>query len=109
MDDKENRIMKDNMKDKMMNEKMNEKLAEENLDEVSGGLNVMHLKVGGYADNPVAMHPILKDDTDARNVHPVINSNDKPRAKHPIRTDMFGKPVLVDINDADKGNNPTLA
>ena len=101
--------MKDNMKDKIMNEKINEKLAEENLDEVSGGLNVMHLKVGGYADSPVTMHPILKDDTDARNVHPVINGNDKPRATHPIRTDMFGKPVLVDINDADNGNKPTLA
>ena len=105
MDNKENKTMKD----KMMNEKINEKLAEENLEEVSGGLNAMHLKVGGYADNPVVTHPILKDDTDARNVHPVINGNDKPRAKHPIRTDMFGKPVLVDINDAGKGNNPTLA
>lgn len=105
--------MKDKMMNENINEKINEKIAEENLKEVSGGFNAMHLKVGGYADSPIATHPVMTDDIDATNVHPVINGKDKPKATHPLMTGMFGKPVLVDINDADKANgsknNPTLA
>lgn len=96
------------MKDNMINEKLNEKMTEENLEEVSGGLNAMNLKVGGYADRAVVRNTIMNADTESKNVHPVINGNDRPKATHPFKTDMFGKPVLVDINDVDKGSNSTL-
>ena len=99
------------MKDRMIDEKLNEKLNEENLEEVTGGFNTQHLHVGGYADSPAAMHAVMTDDTNFKNVSPIINGNDKPKATHAIKTGMFGKPVLVDLNDEDKANggNPTFA
>ena len=92
------------MKDEKIIESMNTKLNEENLEEVTGGLNNIHTKIGGYADRPSVMHPVLNSDTDASNVHPVINAKDKVVPKHPVMKEMLGSPVLVDTNDADKSN-----
>ena len=92
------------MKDDKIIENMNTKLHEENLEEVTGGLNNMHVKIGGYADGPSVMHPVLNSDTDAANVHPVINAKDKVVPTHPVMKEMLGSPVLVDTNDTDKSN-----
>ena len=101
------------MKEEMMNENRNEKLKEENLEEISGGLNSMHLKVGGYADSPVVEHPVMNDRINASNVHPVINGKEKYTADHPVMKGMLGSPTLIDTNDAGKkdsdGHVGTLA
>lgn len=93
------------MKDEKIREDMNTELNEENLKEISGGLNNMRPKIGGYADRPSVVHPILNDETDAANVNPVMNGNDKPVPTHPVMKGMLGSPVLVDTNDAKKLNN----
>lgn len=89
------------MKDEMINEKINEKMNEDHLEEVSGGLNAMHRKIGGYADRTVT-HTILDSETDASNVHPVMNGKDKPAAVNLAKEGMLGKPILVDTNDLEK-------
>lgn len=90
------------MKDDKIIENMNTNLTEENLEEVTGGLNNMHAKIGGYADGAAVMHPVLDSDTDAANVHPVMNGKDKAVPTHPVLKGMLGSPVLVDTNDVDK-------
>ena len=97
------------MKDEMNNELKN-KVNEENLEEVTGGLNDMHLKVGGYADSPAVVHPVLNSDTDAANVHPIMKGQDKYVPTHPVMKGKLGQPVLIDTNSADNnGNHGTLA
>ena len=93
------------MKDEKIDEIISTELTEENLEEVSGGLNNMHAKIGGYADGPSVMHPVLNSDTDAANVHPVINAKDKVVPTHPVMKEMLGSPVLVDTNDIDKSDS----
>lgn len=97
------------MKNEMNNEIMN-KVNEENLEDVSGGLNGLHLKVGGYADSPIVEHPVLNSKTDAANVHPVLNGQDKYVSTHPVMKGKLGQPVLIDTNSTDNnGNHGTLA
>ena len=93
------------MKDDKIIENMNTNLNEENLEEVTGGLNNMRVKIGGYADGVSVMHPVLNEKTDAANVHPVINGKNKPVPTHPVIKGMLGSPVLVDTNDIDKSDS----
>jgi hypothetical protein len=89
------------MKDKMTKEEINKKMEEEHLEEVSGGFNSLHRKVGGYADSNV-VHTVLNEDTDAKNSHPVMDGKEKPVATNLKKESMLGTPVLVDTNDVEK-------
>ncbi len=85
-----------------MDENMNKKMNEENLEEVAGGLNAMHLDLGGKIGTPTVMHPILNDKTDAENVHPLMNEKDIPIASHPVMKNLLGEPTLIDTAGEDK-------